>query len=77
MKINIGGARFSARPARSINDKLRDRAASIEKLFLPGAKVTIIVRNPSIADADFITTNDDLDLVEIAMRNLMKPDRSL
>lgn len=50
----------------------------VERLFKPGAKITLIVRNPDVpGDAGALLTNDDLDVVieEIQRRkaNVVEP----
>jgi hypothetical protein len=47
------------------HEEIADYAARIAKLFKPGAKVTILVRNPARGgsgphSADMIVTDDDL-----------------
>jgi hypothetical protein len=47
----------------------------IEKLFEPGAKVTIIVRYPGVQDAAGFCSNDDIIYVEEALRCLRRQQR--
>lgn len=45
----------------------------IKRLFVPGVKLTILVRNPHIApigEADVFLTSDDIDLAVEAIRRL-------
>ena len=47
---------------KNVHMRLNNMAEEIETMFKPGAKVTIVVRNPLISDdADLVVTNDDLD----------------
>ena len=43
-----------------LHNVISNHCAEIEKLFLPGAKVTVLVRNPSVSgDAGVLVTNDE------------------
>ena len=42
----------------------------IVALFKPGAKITLIVRNPDVPDGDVILGNDNLDDAIAAINNL-------
>ena len=58
---------------RNIKDEIADHAEKIEKLFRPGAKVTVLVRNPNFGkdhSADVLVTNDKLDDVFAALEHL-------
>lgn len=44
-----------------LHDSLAEHCEQIAKWFKPGAKVTILVRNPQVpGDADVVVSNDDL-----------------
>jgi hypothetical protein len=42
----------------------------IKPLFKPGVKLTILVRNPHIDEADIFLTDDDIDLAVKSIRRL-------
>jgi hypothetical protein len=61
----------------AINEELRERLRSdianhctaIEDLFVAGAKVTVLVRNPAVpGDADVLVTNDTDDEILTAIQ---------
>lgn len=59
-----------ARTLEQVHSEMQWHADQIERMFRSGAKVTIIVRNPSIEDADTLVTKDDIDAVVDAIRSL-------
>ena len=42
----------------------------LEKLFKPHCRLTLLMRNPELADGDLLLTRDDLDLVSAALQKL-------
>lgn len=44
--------------------------AIIEKLFKPHCKLTLLMRNPEVADGDMLLTRDDLDAVIASIEKL-------
>lgn len=57
---------------RDVSDALSCMLADAESLFKPGAKLTLVVRNPAAEaagrDADLIMTNDSLDEAMAALQ---------
>lgn len=49
----------------------------IRGYFVPGAKVTILIRNPAVADSDIIITQDKMVDIKIAIEELDKREKSL
>lgn len=73
-KLRIGGHLIKRDRSRSVRDEalreriraaIADHCLAIEDLFVPGAKVTVLVRNPSVpGDADVLVTSDtDVEIV--------------
>ncbi len=48
---------------------------AIKTIFKPGAKVTLIVRNPSLRDGDVLITDDTTKEAMAALRRLAKKER--
>lgn len=44
----------------------------IKRMFKPGAKITVVVRNPALPDADVVMGDDDLDKAIEAIRESQK-----
>lgn len=58
-------------PMFNLARRLSDLLQEAESCFKPGAKVTLVVRNPMVADGDVVMGNDDAEEV-IAAINRMK-----
>jgi len=57
--------------------EVADHAAAIAKLFKPGAKVSILIRNPNVAgkephSADMVVSDDDMGQVIESIEYLRK-----
>lgn len=50
--------------------ELARHAAEIADCFFDGAKVTILVRNPHIAEADMVVSDDEMEQVVEAIKKL-------
>lgn len=59
---------------RAVGDRIVDHLLQIEQMFLPGAKVTLLVRHPTVEDADMLLSTDDLVEAEAAIRKLREKD---
>jgi hypothetical protein len=46
---------------RDLNDSMAYHMDAILALFKPGAKITVVVRNPMLPDGDVVIGNNDLD----------------
>ena len=53
-----------------VHAEIADHCGQIYELFKPGAKVTILVRNHELNDADVLVTDDDIDAVVAALLRL-------
>jgi hypothetical protein len=49
---------------------------AIKSMFKPGAKITLIVRNPSLKDGDVLLTDDDTREAVAALKRLEKAKRT-
>jgi hypothetical protein len=54
--------------------EISDRCLEVARLFKPGAKVTILIRTPSLADGDMVVTDDDIDLAVAALQGLKQKE---
>lgn len=45
----------------AVQDEMSNHMDAMLRLFKPGAKITVVVRNPGFGDADVVIGNDDLD----------------
>ncbi len=50
--------------------EVAEHCAQVAKLFKPGAKVTILIRNPSQADGDMVVSDDAIDSAIAALERL-------
>jgi hypothetical protein len=50
--------------------RIAEHALAVEGLFKPGARVTVVVRNPHVADGDVVVTTDDPKLAAKAIEDL-------
>lgn len=50
--------------------EIANHASKIRHLFKPGAKVSIVVRNPSLPDGDVLVSDDQIDDVKRALDRL-------
>jgi hypothetical protein len=58
-------------------EEVSDYMDHILKLFKPGAKITVCVRNPQVpGDTDFILTNDDLTEARAALQRQQERHQS-
>jgi hypothetical protein len=55
---------------KHLHAELAEHCTLIADLFKPGAKVTLLVRNPQLADGDVLVSDDDMNLVIEAIRKL-------
>ncbi len=55
--------------------EVSEHCAQVAKLFKLGARVTILIRNPSLADGDMVVSDDDLDLVIAAVARLKEKEQ--
>ena len=54
---------------------LAERLEEISEFFKPGAKVSLLVRNPSIPNADLLLTSDDQgEIIKAVQRLAPAPD---
>jgi hypothetical protein len=53
-----------------VHAEVPNHAGEIAELFRPGAKVTILVRNPGLDDGDMVITDDAIDSAIAALQNL-------
>lgn len=53
-----------------LHDDLSRDLERIAKRFKPGAKLTLVVRHPSLSDADVVLTDDDTEAAIAAIRKL-------
>lgn len=62
-----------------VHAEIAGHCGEIAALFKPGARVTVVVRNPNeeSKDADAIFTDDDLDLVIASIERLKKKDAKI
>ena len=62
----------------NLHAEIANHAGEISDLFVRGAKVTILVRNPDLEDADVLVTNDEIDSAIAALGKLkLKEERKL
>lgn len=61
-----------------VHFQIADHCREISYLFKPGARITVIVRNPSnpTGEADMLVSDDDLDLVADALKRLTHKQKS-
>lgn len=58
-----------------VADRIAALADEMGDLFMPGAKVTVVVRHPDVPDAEMIISTDDLlKVVETIQHRLTAPD---
>jgi hypothetical protein len=58
--------------------EVADHCAEVAKLFKPGARVTILIRNPHLDDGDMVVSDDALDSAIRALERLKtKEEHSL
>jgi hypothetical protein len=58
----------------NLHAEIAEHLDSIKSMFKDGAKVTLIVRNPNIKDADVLVTDDAPKEIVAALRRLSKMD---
>ena len=62
----------------NLHAEIANHAGEIASFFKHGAKVTILVRNPSVEDADVLVTDDVIDSAIAALEKLKtKEERKL
>ena len=62
---------------KAVGDEIADHLADIERLFKPGARLTLVVRRPNFPEQDVVVTNDLIgDAIE-AMRRRMAADAAV
>jgi hypothetical protein len=59
---------------RGVHAEVANHCGDIADLFKPGAKVTILIRNPSQADGDMVVTDDEIDLAMQALQRLKEKE---
>jgi pyoverdine/dityrosine biosynthesis protein Dit1 len=55
---------------RDLYQRISIHLARIQELFRPGAKITIIIRNPMVNDDDVLLGDDNIELAITAIRRL-------
>lgn len=56
------------------HSEVADHCGEVAKLFKPGAKVTILIRNPHIEDGDMVVSDDSMDLAISALARLKEKE---
>jgi len=57
-----------------VHAEVAEHCAQVARLFKPGARVTILIRNPSLADGDMVVSDDQMDLVTAALLRLKQKE---
>jgi hypothetical protein len=57
-----------------VHAEVANHCGDIAELFKPGAKVSVLIRNPRLNDGDMIVTDDDMDLVIAAVQRLKEKE---
>lgn len=59
-----------------LRERMSDHMDAILRMFKPGAKITVVVRNPGHGDADVVIGDDDLDdaIAAIQRSKARRPD---
>jgi hypothetical protein len=61
-----------------VHAEVAEHCSQIAHLFKPGARVTVLIRNPGLGDGDMVVTDDSLDAAIAALENLKgKEERKL
>lgn len=58
----------------NIHAEIANHCGDISDLFKPGVKVTVLVRNTKITDADVLVTDDEIDLMIAALLKLKQKE---
>jgi hypothetical protein len=56
----------------AVQEEMSNHMDAIVRLFKPGAKITVVVRNPGYGDADVVIGSDDLDQAVQAIERMKK-----
>lgn len=56
----------------AVQEQMSNHMDAILRLFKPGAKITVVVRNPGYGDADVVIGSDDLDEAIRAIERMKK-----
>jgi hypothetical protein len=49
----------------ALHDALGEHLVAVKRLFKPGSKVTLVVRNPRVADDEVVVIGDDKDYAAV------------
>lgn len=66
---------MKSRRLTQLHADLAEHLEQIQQLFRPGAKVTLVVRNPGYGDAGVVIGDDDLDEAVKEIRKRQEADR--
>jgi hypothetical protein len=58
----------------NLHAQVANHCGEIADLFKPGARVTVLVRNPGLDDGDIVVTDDSIDAAIAALENLKRKD---
>lgn len=59
---------------KSVHAQIANHCVEVSDLFKPGARVTILVRNPGLGDGDLVVTDDSFDHAISALEKLKAKD---
>ena len=53
-----------------VHAEVAEHCSQIARLFKAGARVTVLIRNPNLADGDMVVSDDETDLAVMALQRL-------
>lgn len=57
-----------------VHAEVAEHCSQVAKYFKPGAKVTILIRNPHLADGDMVVSDDSMDSAIGALARLKEKE---
>lgn len=59
---------------RQVHAEVAEHAGQVADLFKPGARVTILIRNPQLEDGDIVVSDDSMESVIAAVQRLKEKE---